>query len=187
MYRIKNISPGKVILTDLGLVLTHGQEVDLDEKFPRHVIEGSRELALATDPNRNNGCLIEVIHKDVIVDKAVDAAVIEAMERRLRRTIANEIANLPKTDSVGTVNELKQKLDIIINAIANGVPASSRTVAQDDEPAKDTSTNKEDVAIQQKLIARLSRNVESRVETKSQTHDSDVKKNADELGDMLGL
>jgi hypothetical protein len=188
MYKIRNITSGKVILGDLGLVLTQGQEQDLDAMFPRDKIDASNDLTKATDPNRRGGQLVAILHKDVlVVQKTIEQSDIEAMERRIRRTIAAEFANTSKsTEPTGTVDELRQKLDLIIEALAKGgVRQNSDTpsVKTNDTDIDDSAS----VEIQSKLINRLSNKVESRVETKEETRNSDVQKHADELGDFLGL
>ena len=185
MYKILNISQGKVILGDLNLLIDSGQEIDLDERFARDVIDASKDLVKAMNPKRR---LLAVTHKDVPVEKAIDASVIEAMEKRLRRSIAKELANIQPQKDTSANDELKNKLDLIIAAISNGVPARSDAPSTQKEPETfDASVDdSKKIDIQTKLINRLARGVESKVETKAETKESDVGQKADELGGLLG-
>jgi hypothetical protein len=172
MYRVKNITNGKVILGDLGnLVLKKDEEVDLDRMFSRGVIDASKDLQKAIDPNR---CLLAVLHRDVPLAPAQDISQVEETVRRMLSQMG-----------VGDHANTQQKLDLILAALAKGVQSEPAQQKEERLPDHGVSSEKS-IDIQTRLIQRLSNNVEAHVEAKTETRDSDVKKNADDLGNLLG-
>ena len=88
-------------------------------------------------------------------------------------------------NSKGVTND---KLDAILAALGNVQARSENTKENENVPdSRKESSNSKSIDIQERLIKRISRNVESNVEAKTQTKDSDeIKKNADDLGDLIG-
>ena len=175
MYKIKNITNGKVILGDLNnLILKRDEEIDLDGQFTREAINASRDLASALNPKRT---VLAVLHKDVpaqpttLVQTVIHPSMIEAMVRKA-------IADM----GVGEKKDLSHdKLDAILAAISGQARSDVPQEKLSGQIHKDTS-----VDIQTRLIKRLSNNVEANVEAKTETKESaDVKKNADDLGNLL--
>ena len=178
MYKIKNITNGKVILGDLNnLILKKDEEVDLDTQFSRDTIDASRDLSTALNPKRR---VLAVLHKDVPVPVQVPVQIPVSMSM-IEQMVKNTLSQMGVSDKKDLAHD---KLDAILAAISGGTQArleSPQPTEQSDRLHKDTS-----VDIQTRLIKRLSNNVEANVEAKTETKESaDVKKNADDLGNLL--
>lgn len=206
MYKIQSIKSGKVILGDLGLVLSKGDIIDLDLRFPRAFIDASINLATAIDQKA-----VAVLHKDVFITKEIDPKTVRDIEQHVRDTLKKEMQQEApevkettiiqpakdselhkKLDSLlskpgQTDTSLHDKLDQLLDAIKNIKP-----VVVQQGPVKDESDSidvKVDddklVDIHSKAVQRLTKGAEGHVDVTEQVTESDAQKRASELENLL--
>lgn len=174
MYKIKVLSRGKVILGDLGLSLKQGDTLDLDERFPRALTEGSYNLNSALNKEQ-----IAVLHKDV--EKPVDMTLMYALEQRLRQSILEEMRAI-KPAEVAPQPDLHNKLDALITAISQ-----QKTVAPVEQTGSTVNPIGDDKAIDihTRAVNRLTKDAQGHIEAKQNVKDSDAAARAKELEDLL--
>lgn len=184
MFKIKNTYGGKVIIGDLNIRLTNGQEIDLDCLYPREKSEASLHLRVAIEKN-----ILTVTEKTPA--NSVDAAVIADLEARLRAEIQSSqqvVAPTPEPVMVQPdLSHLNNKIDAIIAALSkvslNEGTAKPQANA-DDVVSGDLEADTQ-VDIHSRVIERLRRNAEGHVESKQETKKSDVSDRADELEGLI--
>lgn len=178
MYKIKVLKRGKVILGDLGLTLKHGDILDLEERFPRSMIDASTNLRIATsgdDPH------IAILHRDV--EKGTDPSELLAMEERIKRHMADHMkATQPAVTPAPAPDITSQLLEALKHLQApQPTPAerekstSTERVLQDDKL----------VDIHKRAIERLTKNTEGHVSSEQKNIQSDAAKHAKDLEDMF--
>lgn len=178
MFKVRNISNGKIILGDLNLVVKKGEELDLDLLFSRDRLDKSPSLHRCINPEQKK---LVVIQKDI--PAIGDAKAMADLEARLRSQITEQLTMqpLPKTD--GSMDDVKKQLDFLIKHLMTQ-PTVQQTIVE--KPQEETVEEADHtIAIQEKLLKRLSKNVETNVESKQEVKKSDINKRADELEDLL--
>ncbi len=190
MFKIKNTYGGKVIIGDLNIRLTNGQEIDLDCLYPREKSEASLHLRVAIEKN-----ILTVTEKTPA--NSVDAAVIADLEARLRAEIQSSqqvVAPTPEPVMVQPdLSHLNNKIDAIIAALSkvslnegNAKPqANAANAANADDVVSGDLEADTQVDIHSRVIERLRRNAEGHVESKQETKKSDVSDRADELEGLI--
>ena|ERR1035437_4747959 len=177
MYKIKNISNGKIILGDLNLIINKDQEIDLDTLYSRDRLEQSTALYRCIQPAQKK---LIIIHKDMDVSN-IDPAVLATLEAKLKEQITEQLTMQPMQTSGDSesISEVKKQLEFLIKYVTTQKTEIKYTNTQ--EPVKTDETTEYTIDIQEKLIKRLSKNVESKVDTKEEIKESDVNKRANEL------
>lgn len=170
MFKIKNVSKGSILMSDINLILKQHQEIDLDSILARQSSEASSHLKKAITKG-----LIEVVQKDVVQNHSL-----EELEKKLELQ-CQIIEKL--LEKVNTTNQpsIDAKLESIISALHKGVPQQAKVeedlyVIDDDKQ----------IDIDKRSIERLTQNIESRVEAKKDRLASDIDKKTNELEDLLG-
>lgn len=182
MYKVKNITRGKLLLFDIGVKLNAGQVLDLDAILPREKIESSANLKIAI-----NDELIAVLHRDVTqptTSLAFDPALLLQMEQRIRESIEKQYqAPQPKqeekTDS--EVQRLTTQLSELTKMLANGANVSA-SVPEMDESDMDVDTLRK---VHEKTLARMTKGSSGEVKIKEGKSKSEVGLRAEELEDFL--
>lgn len=190
MYKIKNITRGKLLLGDLGVKLDAGEVIDLDAVRPRDRIEASMNLRVAEDNE-----LIAVLHKDVhhpTTALAFDPAMLLEMERRIREQIVSQMQTSPTPQVIYQtpqptqnveVAQLTAKLSELIGKMGTGKDISESQVSSAVEDyAPDADKLRE---VHAKALKRMTKGASGHVEAKQTTGTSDAGDRADELDDLL--
>jgi hypothetical protein len=183
VYKVRNISKGKIVFGDLNLILSPEQEVDLDEMFSRERVEQSMSISKALSGDTKK---LDVLHKDE-VPPGYDPKMMQEMEARLRAQITEQMALQPLPEEKGAedISALQKKLDLLINIVTSR-PVMGQAPTQSNQPVAESPEDFEKtVSIQEKLLKRLSKNVESSMEAKQEVKKSDIEKRANELEDLL--
>lgn len=180
MYKIKNITKGKLLLTDLGIKLGAGETIDLDALLPREKIESSVHLKVA-ETNE----LIAITHKDIVAvpSPSIDPAMLMEMEQRIRAQITEQMASaIPVTNNTQDLTGITSKLEQLLAAVQKGPQIQNNHLS---DLTEDTIDADKLVAVHAKALQRLTKSAEGHVEAASETHTSNVSDIADELGDFL--
>jgi hypothetical protein len=172
MFKIRNLKKGKVIIGDLGLSIKGYQEMDLDSRFTRSEIEGSRHLKIAIQ-----GEYIEVIEKTEITP--ISSSSINTQNIDLDKLLNEKIANL---SGLQNTQNLESKLDKLLSAFQNGLVPAKNSI--DDDLENQLEADKQ-VDIHSKAIERLRKNAEGRVDTQKEQVESDASDRANELEDFI--
>lgn len=189
MYRVKNISKGKVIIGDLNLVLKHGEETDLDTQYPRAMIEKSQNLhycikhRFVSEPidDRKPADALPLQSQFIIIPSSspsqqIDSAMLSDLENRLRDHIIKEISSI----KTGDTSEMSIKLDMLLQAVSRS--QLNRQIVEETDTCIDDDKM---VDIHARTIERISRNAESHVAPKQEIKISNVNQRADELENLL--
>jgi hypothetical protein len=186
MYKVKNITKGKLLLFDIGVKLNSGEVVDLDAILPREKIESSVNLKVAEDNE-----LIAILHKDVVQaapSTSFDPVMLLEMERRIREQIVQQmqtpVAQVP-TPQVQNPNQdvaqLTAKLSELITKMNTGNnPTQTSEQVEDYTPDDDKL-----LEVHAKALKRMTQGASGHVEAKEQTSESQVSDRASELDDLL--
>jgi len=176
MYKIKNITNGKLFINDLNIKLSSGETVDLDLKLSRDQIQNSSHLRVAESNE-----LIAILHKDVIHQSPIfDSSVLAEMENRIRQQVIQEISTL-KPSPTPDISGLSSKIDDLINIVRH--PSDTAKNATEDTQNADTSDRL--VEVHAKALKRITGGSSGHVEAKESVINSDVSQRADELDDFL--
>lgn len=176
MYKIKNMTNGKLFINDLGLKIPAGETIDLDEMFTRDKIDKSAHLKVA-----ENGEFIAVLHKDV-QKESIDPELLLAMEERIKQKLTDEKLNAQKPTDMSEINN---KIDALINAFKS---QPINTVAQNTQIEvlpEDSIELSKLVEVHAKAMQRISKNTSGNVQASESVVDSDISKNIDELSDLI--
>lgn len=175
MYKIKSIQGGKVIIGDLNLHLVEGQEIDLDNLFPRDRIDASVHLRCAIEKR-----LVAVVHKDVYLG-GIDHSALAGLEARLRQQIQQQMT--PQSPAVPQQN---MDMDVLLKKLSEMIGSTNpqNVKPEVDETQSELDADKQ-VDIHARAVQRLRRNAEGHVESKQETKNSDVASRADELEGLL--
>jgi len=194
MYKIKNTTKGKLILTDIGVKLNASETVDLDALLPREKIESSTHLKVA-EANE----LIAILHKDVVAvltaaptTASIDPVMLMEMEARIRAHIVEQMNHQNSPEEVKPkvveptpqqdLSGISSKLEQLLAAIQKNPQNSQPTSHEVEEHVMDADKL---VEVHAKALQRLTKSAEGHVEATSTTHSSDISDRADELGDFL--
>ena len=184
MYKIRNISKGKVNIGDLGLILKHNEEKDLDRYFPRPLVEASIDLRWAiekkfiAEPEDDRIAPPAPITVTVPIEqKATDDTSIKDLEKRILSHLSHEIAGLKAKDS----SAIEDKLDALLKAFASG---NKPNVLEKDDTEVTLDADKL-IDIHSRTIERISRNAEAHVSGQEKVVKSDVEQRADELEGLV--
>ena len=185
MYKIRNITLGKVILGDLGIVFNHGEEKDLDQIFSRTQIDWSQNLKAAIhygklsvplkdDPEPAATTTFFMPPTEVTPDHLSD------MEKRIKSHLEQYMKTQnPKASAPGP--EVQQKLDAILNLLAQGGAAPQATTGETETVEDDDKL----IDIQMRALQRITKNAEGQIAAKEERKDSSVSDRADELEGLL--
>lgn len=191
MYKIKNITRGKLLLFDIGVKLNSGQIIDLEEILPREKIEQSVHLKVA-EANE----LLAVLHRDVVKEPAgFDPAMLLEMEMRIRQQIVQQMqaaapvaAPAPVVPPQATQNPeiaaLSAQLAALINKMGNQ-PMAAGTVSASDAVEEYTPDDDKLREVHAKALKRMTKGATGQIEAKETIGKSDASKRADELEDFL--
>lgn len=180
MYKIKNITRGKLLLSDLGIKLNSGDTIDLDTSHSRAQIELSVNLRVAEENE-----LIAILHKDIIPQQSptLDPNILLDMERRIREQIVQQTQAAEVPQSTNTdVADLTAKVSELISKI-NTQPQLASSVT--DSSIEITTDESKLLEIHGKTIKRLTRNSSGHVEIQETTGNSEANDRASELEDFL--
>jgi hypothetical protein len=205
MYLIRNNTEGKVIIGDLNLILSYGEEKDLETLFSRDTIEKSDNLRKAMVPRHKNSSPAIILVTNTInpapahtsvpiifhtapdpVAKTGNDAALLAMEERIRKHMAEQMQQilLANQKKPATTDELALKMDLILKAIASGNGAATTKVASDE-----TETFADDdkmLDIHKRTIERLTKNSQGTIQSsKSESKDTGVEGKASELEGLI--
>jgi hypothetical protein len=173
MFKIKVLRKGKVILGDLSLVLKHGDVLDLDERFPRHVIDESVHLRKATagdDP------AIAILHKDVIVERGTDLDHLAAMEARIKASVAQHIQQIHPNQPPSHNADVVQQLIAALQNTAHHSQPSPQQNSSDESLSDDRLLD-----IHTKAVQRLTKNTEGHVSAEEKQIQSNAAQRAKDL------
>jgi hypothetical protein len=193
MYIIRNNTEGKVIIGDLNLTLTHGEEKDLDLLFSRSTIAGSHNLRSAISPSKAKRPAVVVVKDspDIVISVApqpiatplptVDQDALEAMEMRIREQMAEQMKKLMEKDKTATTDDLAAKMDLILKALASG-----QTTAAKPSVAEEEIDDEKMIDIHKRTIERLTRNSKASIQSsQSESKDTGVNDKAEELEGLI--
>jgi len=178
MYKIKNITRGKLLLGDLGIKLDSGEIIDLDSIHSRAKIEASNNLKVAEGNE-----LVAVLHKDVInasPTNFIDPSILSAMEKRIRDQIAQQMQTQSVAPQIENVAELTAKLSELITKMGES-KSNSQSVGVEELPLDDDVLR----AVHEKSIRRMTHGMSGHVKAKETNQSSEAVKNADELDNLL--
>lgn len=191
MYKIKNMTKGKLLLGDLSIKLDAGEIIDLDAIRQRDQIEASMNLRVAEDNE-----LIAVLHKDVhhpTTALAFDPTMFLEMERRIREQIVSQMQTPPtpqvvyqtppQTTQNADVAQLTAQIKELVGKLGTGQaisPSQPSSGVEDYTPDADKL-----LEVHAKALKRMTQGASGHVEAKEQTSQSDVGDRASELDDFL--
>ena len=185
MYKIKNITRGKLLLFDIGVNLNAGASVDLDAIMPREKANASVNLKVAEDNE-----LIAILHKDVVqaVNQSIsfDPSLFLEMEKRIREQIVQQmqppshpVAAIPNTE----VANLTAQLAALVHKIGNQPYTNPLAAVQDETEYSPNDDKLQDVHV--KALKRMTAGSSGHVEAKETTGKSLAAEHASELEDFL--
>lgn len=191
MYKIKNITKGKLLLFDIGVNLNAGASVDLDAIMPREKADASVNLKVAEDNE-----LIAVLHKDVVkaVNQSIsfDPSLFLEMERRIREQIVQQMQTVHAPTVVAApvhtqnteVADLTAQLTALISKMGNQPQTNSPSNAVQD--AFDYTPDDDKLReVHAKALKRMTKGSSGHVEAKETNTQSEIGNRADELDDLL--
>lgn len=188
MYKVRNITNGKVILGDIGIVFNHGEEKDLDKVLPRVQIERSQNLKAAIHYGK-----LSLPLKDDIEPAApatttffmppaeVTPDHLSDMEQRIKAHLEQYMKKQSPTPNTSPTPEVQQKLDAIIKLLAQGTPTQTTSPGETETVEDDDKL----VDIQMRALQRITKNAEGQIAAKEEKKDSSVSDRADELEGLL--
>lgn len=185
MYKVKNITKGKLLLFDIGVKLDSGETVDLDAILPRDKIESSVNLRVAAENE-----LIAILHKDVVqaAPSAIDPMMLLEMERRIREQIVQQMQtpvvhfSQPQVQNPNQdVAQLTAKLSELIAKMNTGNNSTQTSEQVEDYTPDDDKL----LEVHAKALKRMTQGASGHVEAKEQTSESQVSDRASELDDLL--
>jgi low affinity Fe/Cu permease len=183
MYKIRNITRGKVNIGDLNLILNNNEEKDLDRFFPRPLIEASIDLRWAigkkfvTEPEDDRVVPIAPIVTTLPEQKKIDDTAIKDLEKRILSHLSNELAGLKVKDN----SAIENKLDALLKAFTSG----NKPVTAETDDTEVTLDADKLIDIHSRTIERISRNAEAHVSGQEKVVKSDVEQRADELEGLV--
>ena len=190
MYKIKNITRGKLLLFDIGVNLNAGASVDLDAIMPREKADASVNLKVAEDNE-----LIAILHKDVTkaVNQSIsfDPSLFLEMERRIREQIVQQMQPAPPPVVAATtahdpqVADLTAQLTALISKMGNQQPQGNSPTAAVQDAFEYTPDDDKLHEVHAKALKRMTKGSSGHVEAKETNTQSEVGNRADELDDFL--
>lgn len=172
MYKLRNITKGKVIIKDLGIIFSSNEEKDLDNLFPRSVILNSTHLKAAIGKYLSEPYDDSIIEIEYSQSQNID---LSEIEKRLKEHITQHLS-AQKTESPDISNKLDKLFEMMSQNKPNTEQFDEADYAVNDDKLLD---------IHVKSVKRLTENTESHVVSKDSTVESDVCKRADELDDIV--
>lgn len=195
MYKIKNISLGKVAIKDLHLMLERDQIIDLDERHSREAIKFSTYLMQA----KNEKKIVELeVNPPLFTEPTVMMEMSNpeddsGLEDKILDILSKFTQNQPQPTPVAAptpppsanpaVDELAKKMDLLLNsmsqmAINSGVKKQLEEDYVDEEDLK---------KIFKKNVKNLTKNAETNISLKSENKQFNGNSDAiaDELGDII--
>lgn len=187
MYKVKNITKGKLLLFDINVKLDAGEVIDLDARMPREQADASVNLRIALDEKNQ---LAAVLHKDVFHSApSYDPAMFLEMERRIREQIVQQMqpqaSPAPQVLQASQNTEMAQltaQLSQLISKIGNGQTVTQSTSGSIEEYAPDDDKLLE---VHAKALKRMTQGSSGHIEAKETTSQSQVSGRASELDDLL--
>jgi hypothetical protein len=178
MYKVKNITNGKLFINDLGVKLSSGEVIDLDAKFPRERSDASAHLRVAEQEE-----FVAILHKDVVhTQQAIDPHILAEMEKRIRQNIMNEVQT-PTPAPTHDLTAILSKMDDLMDAVKKQ-PTGTPQIQPSYETENFSDADKL-VEVHAKVLKRIAENTSGHVEAHESVSNSDMSKNADELDDLL--
>lgn len=189
MFMIKNVSKTEIEINDLHISIQPNRSVDLDMICSRQSAIQSLNLRAAISKG-----IIKIVRKDGVefLPKDKSASEIQKDMHDLEKRLTEKMnAQISKHIKSGT----EQQSNIDINGLTSAVEQLNNIAkqlgsvqqVQQKQPSEEPSdmTNDKIVDIHQRAIGRMSKNVQGNIKHEETKSKSDVKKNIDELENLL--
>lgn len=191
MYIVKNVSSYEVRLADLRIALKPGQEQDLDLICSRFVADQSGSLKGAISRNEIKIMCRDGIHIKMKPFEHAAATkndeVIQEMRELEKRINERQDALIRKNLAGGKQidDETMGALQSAIKAL-QGIATTGSTEKPQQKQSEIAVPDDKVVDIQKRMIDRVSKDTKSNIKSSDSKEKSDINKNVDELGDLLG-
>lgn len=195
MYLVRNITTYEIPLHDLRISLKANQQQDLDMICARTIAEQSGDLKQALIKGQ-----IKIVNKDGMA--------ISNKFKAMPTPSKNSVSNAPQPEVIQEIRELEKRLnerhDLMMRKhMSEAKPLDEKTTetlnlaiealkSLAGQPKASSAVqetqidNGKAVDIQQRVINRVSKDSKGSIKTEESKEKSNINKNVDELGDLLG-
>lgn len=191
MYIVRNNTAGKVIIGDLNLVFLHGEEKDLDLLFSRDVLNKSINLKSALNSSHHRPPAVVLLVDDETTntveftapETGVNSAALAEMEQRISNNLASQLSQLSQPQTNNSNDELNQKMDLLLKAIAQNHQSGTGVT---NKPLEIEEDEDKMIKIHERAIGRLIKNSTGQIKAnESEVKDSGINEKADELEGLI--